>query len=198
MEKCKEQEEQKNESNRTLIEYLLKSRRLLLSEAVDMKTAQKIIDLLFILEQESTEKPIYLFINSPGGEVNSGLAIYDVMQFIKPKIYTIGCGLVASIAAIIFLQPEKENRLSLPSSEFLLHQPSVGGIQGSASDLEIHANQILKMRTSLNQIIAQKTAQNMESVEKHTRRDFWMDAQQAYKYGMVGKVITKQAEIDNQ
>lgn len=191
------EETKKPENGNLIMERMLKSRRILLSEPVDMKTAQKIIEYLFVLEQDDPEKPIYLFINSPGGEVNSGLAIYDVMQFIKPKIYTIGCGLVASIAAIIFLQPEKKYRISLPSTEFLLHQPSVGGIQGSASDLEIHANQILKMRTFLNRIISDKTAQGMESVEKHTRRDFWMNAKEACDYGMVSKIISCYTELDD-
>ena len=150
--------------------------------------------MLFLLEADDEKKPIYLFINSPGGEVNSGLAIYDVMGFVKPNVVTIGCGLVASIAAIIYLQPEQKHRLSLPNSEYLLHQP-LGGAQGSASDLEIHAKQILKTRSELNQLISDKSGKPLTEVEKSTKRDFWMDARQSQDWGLVGKIITSASEL---
>jgi len=178
-----------------LLEKSLKSRRIFLSEDINMKSAKKVIDHLFLLEQDDKDKPIYLFINSPGGEVNSGLAIYDVMNFIKPEIYTIACGLVASIASIIYIQPPKERRFSLQFAEFLLHQPMIGGMQGSASELEIHAKQILKTRKQLNALIAEKTGQDLVKVEKNTNRDFWMDVQESIDYGLVGKLIRTAEEL---
>ncbi len=178
-----------------ILEKTLKSRRILLSEEVTMKSAKKIIDHLFLLEQDDPERPIYFFINSPGGEVNSGLAIYDVMEFIRPQVITIATGLVASIASIIYLQPEKQQRLSLPHAEFLLHQPMIGGIRGSASDLDIHARQILKTRSQLNNLIANKTGQDIKSVEQNTNRDFWMDVSASLEYGLVGKVITSAKDL---
>lgn len=189
----KKEKEQEGE-NISLLEKTLKSRRILLSEEVNSKTAKKVIDMLFLMECDDPEQPIYLFINSPGGEVNSGLAIYDVMSFIQPTVYTIGTGLVASIAAIIYLQPEKKYRYSLPHAEYLLHQP-LGGMQGSASDLEIHATQILKTRTQLNHLISDKTGQDKEHVEQSTKRDFWMDASHAMEWGLVGKLIESSKDL---
>ena len=178
----------------SLLEKSLKSRRILLSEDVNSKSAKKIIDRLFLLETENSDKPIYFFINSPGGEVNSGLAIYDVMEFIKCPVYTIGCGLVASIAAIIHLQPQKEMRLSLPHAEYLLHQP-LGQMQGSASELEIHAKQILKTRAELNSLISDKTGHKLDIVAENTKRDFWMDARESLEWGLVGKIVRSSSEL---
>jgi len=178
-----------------LLEKSLKSRRIFLSEDINMKSAKRVIDHLFLLEQDNPDKPIYMFINSPGGEVNSGLAIYDVMEFIKPNVYTIACGLVASIASIIYIQPPKDRRFSLRFAEFLLHQPMIGGMQGSASELEIHARQILKTRKQLNALIAEKTGQDLAVVEKNTNRDFWMNVEESIQYGLVGKMITKVEDL---
>lgn len=191
-----EEEKINEDKNKTddLMMKSLKTRRILLSEDVNSKSARRVIDHLFLLEQDNPDAPIYFFINSPGGEVTSGMAIYDVMEFLKPKIYTIGCGLVASIAAIIHLQPEKEARLSLPNAEFLLHQP-LGGMQGSASDLEIHANHILRTRAQLNHLIATKSGKDLSEVEKSTKRDFWMTASQAYEWGLVGSIISKSDDL---
>ena len=190
-----ENEENKQEKeDLSLLEKSLKSRRILLSEDVNSKSAKKIIDRLFLLETENPDKPIYFFINSPGGEVNSGLAIYDVMEFIKCPVYTIGCGLVASIAAIIHLQPQKEMRLSLPHAEYLLHQP-LGQMQGSASELEIHAKQILKTRAELNLLISDKTGHKLDVVAENTKRDFWMDAQESMEWGLVGKVVRSSSDL---
>mgnify|MGYP001414485837 CR=1 FL=1 len=190
-----ENEENKQErEDLSLLEKSLKSRRILLSEDVNSKSAKKIIDRLFLLETENPDKPIYFFINSPGGEVNSGLAIYDVMEFITCPVYTIGCGLVASIAAIIHLQPQKEMRLSLPHAEYLLHQP-LGQMQGSASELEIHAKQILKTRAELNLLISDKTGHKLDVVAENTKRDFWMDAQESMEWGLVGKVVRSSSDL---
>ena len=191
-----EEEKMNEDKNRPddLMMKSLKTRRILLSEDVNSKSARRVIDHLFLLEQDDPDAPIYFFINSPGGEVTSGMAIYDVMEFLKPKIYTIGCGLVASIAAIIHLQPEKDARLSLPNAEFLLHQP-LGGMQGSASDLEIHANHILRTRTQLNHLISTKSGKDLSEVEKSTKRDFWMTASQALEWGLVGNIISKSGDL---
>ncbi len=190
-----ENEDNKQEKEElSLLEKSLKSRRILLSEDVNSKSAKKIIDRLFLLETEDPEKPIYFFINSPGGEVNSGLAIYDVMEFIACPVYTIGCGLVASIAAIIHLQPTKDMRLSLPHAEYLLHQP-LGQMQGSASELEIHAKQILKTRAELNRLISDKTGHKLDVVAENTKRDFWMDAQESMEWGLVGKIVRNSSSL---
>lgn len=188
-------EDKKQEQDQmSFLEKSLKSRRIFLSEDVNSKSAKKIIDLLFLLESEDPNKPVYFFINSPGGEVNSGLAIYDVMEFISCPVYTIGCGLVASIAAIIHLQPQKDMRLSLPHAEYLLHQP-LGQMQGSASELEIHAKQILKTRAELNQLISDKSGQKLHVVAENTKRDFWMDAQESANWGLVGTIIRSSKEL---
>lgn len=188
-------EDKKQEQDQmSFLEKSLKSRRIFLSEDVNSKSAKKIIDLLFLLESEDPNKPVYFFINSPGGEVNSGLAIYDVMEFISCPVYTIGCGLVASIAAIIHLQPQKDMRLSLPHAEYLLHQP-LGQMQGSASELEIHAKQILKTRAELNQLISDKSGQKLDVVAENTKRDFWMDAQESANWGLVGTIIRSSKEL---
>lgn len=191
------EEKNKEEEKSDILSLTLKSRKIFLSEDVNSKSAKKIIDTLFLLEQDNPDKPIYLFINSPGGEVNSGLAIYDVMEFIKPTVYTIGCGMVASIAAIIFLQPKAENRFSLKHSEYLLHQP-LGGMQGTASEIEIHAAQIIKTKAELNQLISDKTNKSLEDVKKDTNRDFWLDAAQATDYGMVSKTISSYSELPSE
>ncbi|MCJ8346717.1 ATP-dependent Clp protease proteolytic subunit [bacterium] len=192
-----EEEKNKEEEKTDITALTLKARKIFLSEDVNSKSAKKVIDTLFLLEQDNPDKPIYLFINSPGGEVNSGLAIYDVMEFIKPTVYTIGCGMVASIAAIIFLQPEEKNRFSLAHSEYLLHQP-LGGMQGTASEIEIHATQIIKTKAELNQLISDKTKKSLEDVKKDTNRDFWLDAKEATAYGMVNKVISSYSELPSE
>ncbi|PCJ21073.1 MAG: ATP-dependent Clp protease proteolytic subunit [Candidatus Cloacimonadota bacterium] len=190
------EEKNKEEEKTDILGLTLKSRKIFLSEDVNSKSAKKIVDTLFLLEQDDPDKPIFLFINSPGGEVNSGLAIYDVMEFIKPTVYTIGCGMVASIAAIIYLQPEVKNRFSLAHSEYLLHQP-LGGMQGTASEIEIHAAQIIKTKAELNQLISDKTGKSLEDVKKDTNRDFWLDAKEAKDYGMVDKIISSYSELPN-
>ena len=145
-------DEKQDEKNGTppLFEKMLKTRTLTLFDAVKPKTAKEIIQGLFLLEAEDDKKPIYLYINSPGGEVNSGFAIFDTIKFIKPEVKIICCGLCASIATIILLAPTKENRISLPNAQFLIHQPLISGqIFGQASDIEITANEILKTKETI-------------------------------------------------
>jgi len=191
---CEETENKDEAQSPGILERTLRTRKILLSEDVTAKSAKRIIEMLFLLDDDSADRPIYFFINSPGGEVTSGLAIYDIMEFIRPQIYTIGSGLVASIASIIYLQPDKKQRLSLPNAEYLLHQP-LGGMQGTASDLEIHANHIIKTRSHLNKLIADKSGQSLSEVERSTKRDLWMSSSQSMEWGLVGKLLSSSAEL---
>ena len=169
--------------------------RLFLSEAVSASTARHVVTDLLILDETSHE-PIKLFINSPGGEVNSGFAIFDTIRFIKSDVWIINAGLCASIATIINIAAKKEHRFSLPNSKFLIHQPLIGGhFQAVASDLEIHAAQILKTREKINQLLALECGQPMKKVEEDTTRDYWMDAAEALEYGLISKIITSQSEL---
>jgi len=174
---------------------LLKSRTLFLSEAVTASTARKLVSDLLILDAEA-HTPITLFINSPGGEVNSGFAIFDTIRFLHSEVRVINAGLCASIATIINIATKKELRFSLPNSKFLIHQPLIGGhVQGSASDIEITATQILKTREKINKLLALECGQPLEKVEEDTTRDYWMDAAEALEYGLITKIITHRRDI---
>ncbi|MCA9977774.1 MAG: ATP-dependent Clp protease proteolytic subunit [Chloroflexota bacterium] len=190
-------EEQENETPekppRDLMFKLLETRTILIFGEINMKLAQQITHQLLILDAESNE-PIKIFINSPGGHVESGDTIFDMIRFVKAPVKIIGTGWVASAAALIYAAADKENRYSLPNTRFLLHQP-MGGIRGQASDIAIEAEEILKMRRRLNQIFAEQTGQPLEKVEDDTDRNFWMSAQQAKEYGLVQHIIHSLDEI---
>jgi ATP-dependent Clp protease protease subunit len=141
-----------------------------------------------------SDEPISIYISSPGGHVESGDVVYDMIKFIKPEVKVIGTGWVASAAATIYLAASKENRFSLPNTRFLVHQPS-GGSRGDATDIAIQAEEIVKMRVRINQLIADETGQPLERVAQDTDRDFWMSAQEAVDYGIVGKIVKSVAEI---
>ena len=141
-----------------------------------------------------SDEPINFYICSPGGHVESGDAIFDMMSYIKPKVRTIGTGWVGSIATHIYLAAEKEDRLCLPNTRFLIHQPA-GGMGGDASDIEIHAREILKTRERINQIIAERTGQPLERIADDTSRDFWMSAEESVEYGLVGRIIQSISDI---
>lgn len=174
---------------------LLESRTLFLSEAVNATTARNVVTDLLVLNHASHE-PIKLFINSPGGEVNSGFAIFDTIRFIESDVWIINAGLCASIATIINIAAKKEHRFSLPNSKFLIHQPLIGGhFQAVASDLEIHAAQIVKTREKINQLLALECGQPLAKVEQDTTRDYWMDAAEALEYGLISKMITSQSQL---
>ena len=173
---------------------MLKTRTVLVSGAVDDKLAEKTIAQLLILDAESHD-PIRVMITSQGGHVDSGYAIHDMLRFIESPIITIGAGWVASIAVPILFGAPKERRYSLPNTRFLLHQPS-GGAGGQASDIRIEAEEILKVREKLNGLIAAETGQELERVAKDSDRNFWMDAEQAKEYGLIGKVVTSATEIE--
>ena len=187
--------DQENESNHEsiLVQQILKTRTVLVSGEVNKALAERIIRQLLILE-DTGEEPIKMFIDSPGGDADAGFAIFDMIRFIKPCVYTIGMGLVASAAAIVLLASPKENRMALPHSHFLIHQP-LSGIRGVATEIEIHAREIEKLRKKINQLIAAETGQSLKKVEKDTDRDYWMNAEKAVEYGLISKIIVKKEEL---
>src|SRR5688572_7495478 len=168
---------------------LLKERVVFLVGPVNEVTANLIVAQLLFLESENPDKDIYFYINSPGGSVAAGLAIYDTMQFVKPSVSTLCVGQAASMGALLLAAGAKGKRFCLPNSRVLIHQP-LGGFQGQASDIEIHAKEILYLRSRLNEILAKHTGQPIQTIEKDTDRDRFMSAQEAVKYGLVDKVLT--------
>ncbi|MDP0928104.1 MULTISPECIES: ATP-dependent Clp protease proteolytic subunit [Paracoccus] len=170
-----------------------KSRTVIVAGTINDKLAQRTVAHLLALAEESDET-INMLISSPGGHVESGDMIHDVIRFIRPTVRTIGSGWVASAGALIFVGAAKENRYCLPNTRFLIHQPS-GGIGGTSSDMMIQAEQVRLMRDRLNQIFAEATGQKVEKIEKDTQRDFWLNTQEALDYGLLGKVITSVDEL---
>ena len=184
--------EQSNRGERSYDIYsrLLKDRIIFLGEEVTDVSASVIVAQLLFLEAEDPEKDIHLYINSPGGSVTAGMAIYDTMQYIKCDIETICIGMAASMGAFLLAAGAKGKRLALPNSDIMIHQPS-GGAQGQATDMEIHTRHILDMKKRLNQILADNTGQPIDVIAKDTNRDNFMTAQQALEYGLIDKVIEK-------
>jgi ATP-dependent Clp protease protease subunit len=169
---------------------LLKERIIFLHEAIDDTIANLVISQLLFLEAEDSERDIYLYINSPGGVVTAGMAIFDTMQFIKSKVSTICMGQAASMGAFLLAAGEPGRRYALPNSRIMIHQP-LGGAQGQATDIEIQAKEILRIREVLNEILSERTGQSLKKIEKDTDRDFFMSAEEAKKYGVIDEVITK-------
>jgi len=174
-------------------ERLFKARTVVISGEINQKVAANVISQLLALAAESNED-ITCYINSQGGHVEAGDTIHDMVRFLTPRVRMVGTGWVASIAALIFVAVPKEDRYCLPNTRFLLHQPA-GGAGGSAADIEIEAREILKMRDRLNKVLADQTGQPLEKIEDDTRRNFWLSAEEAKKYGIVGKVIKEQREL---
>jgi len=172
---------------------LLKDRIVFLGTAIDDPVADVVIAQLLFLESENPDKQIYIYINSPGGQVTSGLAIYDTMQYVKPDISTICIGQAASMAAVLLAAGQKGHRFALPHARMMLHQV-LAGVQGQASDIEIHAREILRVREDLNRILETHTGQTLEKIEKDTDRDYFLNAQSALDYGIVDAIITKREE----
>ncbi|MCY3794822.1 MAG: ATP-dependent Clp protease proteolytic subunit [Gammaproteobacteria bacterium] len=173
---------------------LFKHRTLTLFGEISQKLAQRTAEKLLSLSFESDD-PITIYLGSPGGHVESGDTIFDMIGYIKPKVRIVGTGWVGSIATHIYLAPEKEDRLCLPNTRFLIHQPA-GGFGGDASDIEIHAREIIKTRERINRIIAERTGQPLEKVAEDTDRDYWMSAEESVEYGLVGKIIASVDELD--
>ncbi|GAA0718008.1 ATP-dependent Clp endopeptidase proteolytic subunit ClpP [Clostridium malenominatum] len=184
--------EQTNRGERSYDIYsrLLKDRIIMLSDQINDVTASLVVSQLLFLEAEDPDKDIYLYINSPGGSITSGMAIYDTMQYIKPDVATICIGMAASMGAFLLAAGAKGKRSSLPNSEIMIHQP-LGGFQGQATDIGIHAERILKMKKKLNQILSEKTGQPLEVIERDTERDNFMDPEAAKAYGLIDEVMTK-------
>ncbi|MGA9795671.1 MAG: ATP-dependent Clp protease proteolytic subunit [Rhizomicrobium sp.] len=172
---------------------LFKSRTVLIFGEIDMKLAERVTAQL-LAHAEEGKGDIRVIINSPGGHVESGDTIHDVMRYIGPRVKIIGTGWVASAGAHIFLGAEKENRFCLPNTRFLLHQP-LGGVRGQASDISIEAEEILKMRERINRLIARETGQTYDKIVKDTERNFWMSAEEAKAYGIISRVVNKADEV---
>ncbi len=169
---------------------LLKDRIIMLGGEIDDYLANIIVSQLLFLESEDPDKDIYLYINSPGGIITSGLAIYDTMQYIKPQVSTICIGSCASMAAVLLAAGVKGKRYALPHSRIMIHQP-LGGVQGQASEIEIHAKEILRLKKELNSILSKHTNKQIRTIEKDTERDYFMSAQEALEYGIIDKVLQK-------
>ena len=176
-----------------LRERLFRSRTLIISGEINQALASHVMAQLIALSSEADD-PITMFINSQGGHVESGDTIHDIVRFIKPRVRMVGTGWVASAATLIYLAAPLEERYCLPNTRFLLHQPA-GGVGGSASDIEIEAREILKMRERINRLIARQTGQEVERIVDDTRRNFWLDAEAAKAYGIVGKIVHTAAEV---
>jgi ATP-dependent Clp protease protease subunit len=172
---------------------MLKTRTILLSGQVNKDLAERTIRQLLLLDEEN-DKPIKIFIDSPGGEVYAGFAIFDMLRFVKAPVWTVGMGLVASAAAIIQLAAPKERRVGFTNSHYLIHQP-LSGIRGVATDIEIHARELEKLREKINRLIADETGIELSQVEKDTDRDYWMNGEEAVKYGLVSKIIVHREEV---
>jgi len=183
----------KEEKQDGMFQRLLRTRNIILSGEVDKALAEKVVRQLLLLEEDSDE-PIRVFIDSPGGDADAGFAIFDMIRFVKPDVYTIGMGLVASAGALILLASPAERRLGLPNSHYLIHQP-LSGIRGVATEIEIHARELEKLRVKINNLIADETGQKLDKVEKDTDRDFWMSADEAKEYGLLSSVITNRSEL---
>ncbi len=187
--------EQTNRGERSYDIYsrLLKERIIFIGEQVEDHMANTVIAQLLFLESEDTEKPITMYINSPGGSVTAGLAIYDTMQYIKPDVSTLCMGQASSMGALLLAAGAKGKRLALPNSRIMIHQP-LGGAQGQATDIEIQAKEIIKVKKTIHNILVEHTGQSIEKIREDTERDYFMDAAQAMEYGIIDRVI-KSREI---
>ncbi|MCL4454162.1 MAG: ATP-dependent Clp protease proteolytic subunit [Deinococcus sp.] len=173
---------------------LLKDRIIFLGTPIDSQVANVVVAQILFLEAAASGQEIKLYINSPGGEVNSSLAIYDTMQFVKSPVSTICVGLAASAAAVILAAGEPGKRYALPHAKVMIHQPWVQGVGGQASDIAIHAEQILKNKKLINQILSQHTHQPLDKIERDTDRDFYLEAEEARSYGLVDQVVVRETE----
>ncbi len=187
-------EETRDSSTNFMDEKLFKSRSISIFGQINEKTARTVTEKLLALASEGDD-PITIYLSSPGGHVESGDVIYDMIKFIKPRVRMVGTGWVASAATNIYLAAAKEHRYSLPNTRFLVHQPS-GGSQGDATDIKIQAEEIVKTKARINKIISEETGRPLEQVTKDTDRDHWMSVQEAIDYGIVSKSITSIAELD--
>ena len=190
-EEREEQEEQAGDP--AMLRQFLKTRTVLLTGEINKTLAERVVRQVLLLEQGGDE-PIKVFIDSPGGDADAGFAILDMMRFVRPQIKMIGMGLVASAGAIVLLAAPREQRFALPNSRYLIHQP-MAGFRGVGTEIEIHAKEIDLMRRKMNELISQETDKPVSEVEQDTDRDYWMGAEEALTYGLVGKIIRTQDEL---
>ena len=190
-----EKQQNSKDTSSVVVEKLLSSRSLIISGEINQELAEKVVTQLLIL-QEMGDEPIKLFINSQGGHVEAGDTIHDMIKFIKPRVIIIGTGWVASAGITIYLAADKEDRYSLPNTRYMIHQP-LGGCQGQATDINIEAKEIVRVRKRINNIISNATGQPLEKVEKDTDRNYWLNAEEAVDYGIVNKIITSYDELPN-
>lgn len=189
-------ETEKNDEQKQsgIAEKFLETRQIMIAGEINSELAEKVTKQILLLEAMSKTKPIYIYINSPGGDVDSGFAIFDTVRFVQPPIVMIGCGLIASAAALILLAAKPENRFGLPNSHYLIHQP-LSRMQGVATDIQIHAAEIEKTKAKLNEIISKETGVSVKKVAADTDRDHWLDAEEAVKYGLISKILTTRKDI---
>ncbi|MCL1817607.1 MAG: ATP-dependent Clp protease proteolytic subunit [Spirochaetaceae bacterium] len=188
-----DEKDEKAAEGKTGFQKLLKTRTLLVSGTINKSLAEKTIRGLLLLEADG-DGPIKIFIDSPGGDVDAGYAIIDMMKFVKPDVWTVGMGLVASAGALILLGAPRERRVGLPHSHYLIHQP-LSGLRGVATDIEIHARELEKVRERINLFIAEETGKPAEQIARDTDRDFWMNAEEARDYGLVSRIIASRSEF---
>lgn len=188
--------EQTNRGERSydIFSRLLKDRIIMLSGEINDVTANLVVAQLLFLESEDPDKDIYIYINSPGGSITAGMAIFDTMNYIKPQVATICVGMAASMGAFLLVAGEKGKRFALPNSEIMIHQP-LGGYQGQATDIEIHARRIIAIKEKMNRIMAEKTGQPLDTIKNDVERDNFMDADQAIKYGLIDSILVKHTPV---
>ena len=177
-----------------LAEKFIKTRQIILSGEINKDLAEKIVRQLLVLEADDAEKPVYIYIDSPGGDVDAGFAIFDMIRFVSCPVYLIGMGLIASAAALILLAVDKEHRLALPNSRYLIHQPS-SGMRGVATDIEIHAKEMERTKAVLNKIISEQTGKSIEQVSADTNRDYWLNSEESVEYGLVSRIINSRKDL---
>ena len=174
----------------------LKTRQILLSGEINKESAENFNKQLLIMESNNRELPVYVYIDSPGGDVSAGFAIYDMIRFVSCPVILIGNGLIASAAALILLSVPKERRVGLPDSEYLIHQP-LSGMKGTATEIQIHAANLAKSKEKLNKIISEATGTDLEKVKADTERDYWLNAEEALEYGLISKIISNRKELED-
>ena len=189
-----EEDEKKQKAPDPFTDRFLKTRQIVLTGEVNKELADSIAKQLLILDADDPKSPIYMYIDSPGGDVDAGFAIYDVIRFVKAPVFLIGMGLIASAATLILIAVPKERRIGLPNSRYLIHQP-LGQMRGVATDIEIYAKDMEKIRAKLNKLISDATGTPLDQVTKDTDRDYWLDADEAVKYGLINSIVSKREEL---